>query len=56
MSPAGKKADLMSLASGTHRHRSADWEQNAVLEFQKAMGFAADGRVGQETWKKLLLP
>jgi murein L,D-transpeptidase YcbB/YkuD len=56
MSPAGKKADLMSLASGTHRHRSADWEQNAVLEFQKAMRLTADGMVGRQTWKKLLLP
>jgi len=29
---------------------------DAVLEFQKAMGVTADGRVGRQTWKKLLLP
>jgi hypothetical protein len=29
---------------------------NAVLAFQKAMGLKADGIVGRETWKKLLLP
>ena len=30
--------------------------RNAVLEFQKAMRLTADGMVGRQTWKKLLLP
>lgn len=30
--------------------------RNAVLEFQNAAGLTADGTVGRQTWKKLLLP